>query len=133
MTTKINNAGPDTIQTHGWQIQRGYVYRVVAADESAWECTKEIPLEDGSIHFEDIRFGYFGSDVPPCGADYLYDEDGDYLVISCEADPADIDTVEGFTLERAELQEGEHYSDGTWQFRVLEVSSDGEVILAGKA
>lgn len=134
-TKQINNCGPDTIDAHGWQIQRGYVYRVTAADESAWDCSEEIECEGGYTHVEERRFGYNGNDVPPCGADYLCaSEDGEeFLVISSESDPEVIDTVDGFTLERFDFEPGDDRHDGTWEFRVLDVKSDGETILAGKA
>lgn len=134
-TQTINNCGPDTIDAHGWQIQRGYVYRVTAADDSVWDCSEEIECGGGYTHVEAKRFGYHGNDVPPCGADYLYgsDDGEELLVISSESDPELIDTVDGFSLEKVELEAGEDRDDGTWEFRVLEVKSDGETILAGKA
>jgi hypothetical protein len=135
MTTKINNASPETIEAFGWQIQRGYVYKVVPCDEFAWDCSIEHETDEGQI-VEDRRFGYHGNNIPPCGADYLFQGDGpdaDLLVIASESDPADIDTVDGFSLELVRLDKGEHYHDGTWGFFVLSVASDGETIIAGRA
>ena len=124
--TRIENSGPETVEAFGWQIQRGYVFRVVAADDSAWDCSAEYECE------EEQRFGYHGNDLPPCGADYLYQGDGELLVIASESNPSEIDTVEGFTLEPVRLEEGDRYHDGTWGFCVLDVASDGETIIAGK-
>lgn len=130
MATEIKNCGPDTVDAHGWQIQRGYVYQVNAADESAWDC--DVVDAAGEV-IELCRFGYHGHDVPPCGADYLYsgDDGEELLVISSESDPKLIDTVDGFTLERVDLDEDDTRHDGTWNFKVLSVACDGETILAG--
>ncbi len=123
---KIEDAGPETIEAHGWQIQRGYVYRVEAEDDDAWKCEGA----DG----QPARFGYFGNDYPPCGADYLYaDPECGLLVISEKSDPADIDTVDGFTLRAVLLDQGAWYFDGTFNFVVLSIGSDREHIIAGKA
>lgn len=123
MITKINNAGPDIIDAHGWQIQRGYVYRCDIGDVT-------LENEDG-----DVQIGYHGNDVPPCGADYLMQEPAsgsDLLVISCESDQADIDRLPGVTLTPVKLEPGDRFHDGTWQVFVLDVDSDGETTLAGK-
>lgn len=127
---KIENCGPASKDAFGWTIQKGYVYRVFADNDDVWDCSIE---HDGAI-IEARQFGYHGNDIPPCGADYLYaEEDGsELLVISCESDPTDIDTVDGFYLERVDLEPGDHKHDGAWQFYVLEVNTDdGETILAG--
>lgn len=120
-TKKINDAGCETTEVYGWQIQRGYVYRVDTS-EAAQE------YESGG---ETTGLGYHGNDVPPCGADYLYADNDELLVISREGDPSKIDCIDGVTLERVTLEAGDHRHDGTWEFRVLEVKRDGETILAG--
>ena len=123
-TKKITPAGPETASAFGWTIQRGYVYRVIVGPEAP----TDFEQADGST----VGLGYHGCDVPPCGADYLYGDEDELLVISCECDPAEIDCVEGVTLESVVLEPGDHMHDGTWQFRVLEVKSDGETVIAGK-
>ena len=130
MATVIKNVGPDTVNAHGWHIQRGYVFLVEAESEESWDCSILSP-DDEVI--ENRRYGYHGGDVPPCGADYLYaaDDGSELLVIASESDPEQIDTVDGFRLLRVDLEEGEYRSDGNWEFRVLSVSLDGETILAG--
>ena len=127
MEIEIRNQGPEEAIAFGWRIQKGYVYQLDAADESAWECSA-----GEGLFREGKRFGYHGSDVPPCGADYLYADGSELLVISDESDSADIDTVKGFTLTPIVLEAGDHRHDGTWEFRVLAVKSDGETTLAGK-
>jgi len=122
---KIENTGADTVQAHGWQVLRGYVFRVVAESDDAWKCE----AADG----EPARYGYHGLDYPPCGADYLLGDGDDLLVISCERDPDAIDTVDGFTLQPHRLDEGTWYSEDDWRFVVLSVKSDGEHVIAGKA
>lgn len=122
--TRNTNAGPDTVAAFGWQIQRGYLYRVIVGADA----TQAFEQADGST----VGLGYHGGDVPPCGADYLFADDDELLVISCECDPAAIDCLGGVTLEPIVLEPGDHMSDGTWEFRVLEVKKDGETVIAGK-
>jgi hypothetical protein len=135
MDKKITNRGAEHVDAFRWTILRGYVFQLTAEDETAWDCSVETELEDGYVHTEEGRFGYHGADVPPCGADYLYcSPDGrEFLVISCESDPADIDVVDGFTLAPVSLAEGDSRDDGQWRFVVLEVDPhDLETTLAGK-
>jgi hypothetical protein len=124
MTTKIQDSGPDSVNAFHWTLQSGWVYRVKIVAE---KCRS---FEDD--RGEHVAIGYHGNDVPPCGAEYLYGDDEELLVISCEDDPAAIDCLEGVTLERVDLGEGERSHDGTWQFYVLEVKSDGETVIAGR-
>jgi len=120
---KTMNCGPDQIEAFGWQIQRGYVYRVTIAAGAR--------VEDEATG-EVLDLGYHGGDVPPCGAEYLYAGEGELLVISCEDDAAAIPCLPGVTLEPVPLETGEHRHDGSWQFRVLEVKRDGETVTAGR-
>lgn len=123
-TTTENSFGPEETTAFGWTIQRGYVYRVVYGPDA--------PASIESIDGEALALGYHGCDVPPCGAAYLYGDDDELLVISCDDDPTKIPAFDGISLERVTLDAGDHRHDGTWEFRVLEVASDGETILAGK-
>jgi hypothetical protein len=122
--TKITPAGPETATAFGWTIQRGYLYRVIVGPDA----TTAFEQADGST----VGLGYHGNDVPPCGADYLYGNEDETLVISSKYDPAAIDCVNGVTLEPVVLEPGGYMSDGTWEFRVLEVKSDNETVIAGK-
>jgi hypothetical protein len=120
---RIENSGPESIKAFGWTIQKGYVYRVIDKDEPGWVCSKT-----------NSGIGYHGNDNPPCGADYLYgsDDGSELLVISCESDPEEIDTLEIFWLQPVNLSPGDHFHDGTWEVYVLDVDSDGETTIAGK-
>ena len=117
--------GPEEAAAFGWTFQRGYVYRVVIGPEAS---TSIMP-PDGS---ETLSLGYHGADIPPCGAEYLYGDDEELLVISSEEDPLDIPAFDGVTLERVTLSPGDDRHDGTWEFRVLEVRSDGLTVIAGR-
>lgn len=120
----IVSAGPEEVGAFGWQIQRGYVYRVIYGDDAP----ETLVSLDGS----ESALGYHGDDVPPCGAAYLYGDDDELLVISCEDDPQKIAAFDGVTLERVTLEPGDYKHDGTWGFRVLGVARDGETVLAGR-
>ena len=124
MNSTIKSAGPEEVAAFGWTIQRGYVYRVNVGKDSP----TAFEQADGSS----VGLGYHGNDVPPCGASYLYGDDGELLVISSEDDPANVPSLDGITLERVTLEAGDYRHDGTWQFRVLAVASDGETVIAGK-
>ena len=133
-TTSITDAGPDTAVAFGFQLQRGYVYQVTADDHTR-DCSVLMGTDsDGREHWEPRAYGYHGNDVPPCGAHYLYgSDDGDTLyVISDESDPADIPTVDGFTLSPFRLDEGDKSHDGTWGFLVLSAEKDGLTTIAGR-
>ena len=121
---KIVSAGPEEASVFGWQIQRGYVYRVVYGDDAP----DMLVTADGG----EAALGYHGDDVPPCGAAYLYGDEDELLVISCEDDPQKIAAFDGITLERMTLEPGDYKHDGTWEFRVLGVASDGETVIAGR-
>lgn len=123
-TTTENSFSPETVRAFGWTIQRGYIYRVIAGPDAP----KSIETIDG----ETAALGYHGCDVPPCGADYLYGDDDELLVISSEDDPTQIPAFDGITLEPMTLEPGDHRHDGTWEFLVLAVARDGETVIAGK-
>lgn len=126
MTNSTNNSfGPDEVDAFGWTIQRGYVYRVVYGPDAP-RC---VDAHDGG---GTIDLGFHGNDAPPCGAEYLYGDENETLVISSHDDPAGIPAVDGVTLEPVRLEPGDHRHDGTWEFRVLEVNSDGETVIAGR-
>jgi hypothetical protein len=132
MNTKIVDCGPESTTQFGCQIQRGWVYEVHAEDEAAWTCEVVLGTDEfGSEHTESVRYGYFGNDVPPCGAAYLHQDGERLLVISSEEDASEIPTVEGFTLKPVELEQGDHFHDGTWSFSVIRVNSDSETTIAG--
>ena len=92
-------------------LQRGYVYRCQKNGEAP-----EIETEDG----EDVAFGFHGTDAPPCGAEYLCDDNDGYLVISTEHEADAIEVVDGWTLEPADdLERGQVFCDGTYTLVIV--------------
>jgi hypothetical protein len=91
------------------ELSRGYVYRCEPTSDEARHGSSGDGEEPG------FDFGYHGTDIPPCAAEYLCDDvDGSgYLVISTEEDHNAITTVEGWTLVPAELDAGDLFDDGT--------------------
>lgn len=99
-------------------LQRGYIY--------SCQLTGEAPeLEEGS-------FGFHGTDVPPCAAEYLCDDgESAYLVISSESDATAIQSVDGWTLVPAELKAGHLIDDGTWSVVIVKDHGNHEFTVAG--
>jgi hypothetical protein len=124
-TVKLGASDHESAEALGVTVSRGYLFWVRPVDDDAIDNSIEYTDKaTGETFTESRNWGYHGNDVPPCQGEYVADEEpgSGYLVIS---DLEEIETVDGWTAERADLDEGWHYAHGASGWRVVVLRRHG--------
>jgi hypothetical protein len=110
------------VEALGVTVSRGYLFWVRPDSEEARSGEPIMDATTGETWDNPDGWGFYGNDSPPCQGRWVADEDlssasSGYLVIS---DLETIETVDGWTAEAADLDDGWFYSDNSgWHVVVL--------------
>lgn len=126
-TTDLRNRDKaDSVSLGEASLSRGYLYLCTPGPDAVRDVEAECDTD------EPLRFGYHGTDIQPCAADWLADDGDGYVVISGCDSAEDIERVEGWTLEPLpDLETGEMWADGCWRAVVVRAHGDHEYTIAG--